>query len=413
MFNNKSKYDAAVRANLNWFLNSGVLPDDGRWGVAERILLTAGNSSAEQAIESFPAWSEFDGGYVLEQRRADCCFEVAYYFLLSDETNHRKTAENILNYLYNLSGMLSRNKDISFREEGSWNWSNIRWTPMVWFDDNAWCIMLALKIAEMRPDLDKKYHMKFFALEGAETLWRAFVRQWGNGETDECGELKWSGNLELPHWGALALAALAKASVYTGSEIRQKYLDVCLEYLEYIKKTEFNSSEKSYALIFAAATAEAFEGERKKFIKTGNEIRSKLLAEFDAEYVTFPSKHYEAPNGDHLIDLIYTVNWALVGLHDFEHVSYCPAGRDAIDKIIERLIQIQDDSPCKELNGCWRGMFDARNNDWGGGDLYEGGANSIYSGWTNAPIGWILVKEAGEIGIIANCELAVGIDEDF
>ena len=31
-------------------------------------------------------------------------------------------------------------------------------------------------------------------------------------------------------------------------------------------------------------------------------------------------------------------------------------------------------------------MYDLRAGEWGGGDLFEGGQNSIYTGWTNAPI---------------------------
>ena len=35
-------------------------------------------------------------------------------------------------------------------------------------------------------------------------------------------------------------------------------------------------------------------------------------------------------------------------------------------------------------------MFDLTTRQWGGGNHYEGGADSIYTGWTNAPIGWSL-----------------------
>jgi hypothetical protein len=31
-------------------------------------------------------------------------------------------------------------------------------------------------------------------------------------------------------------------------------------------------------------------------------------------------------------------------------------------------------------------MYDTRAGAWGGGDRWEGGQGSIYSGWTNAPI---------------------------
>jgi hypothetical protein len=38
-------------------------------------------------------------------------------------------------------------------------------------------------------------------------------------------------------------------------------------------------------------------------------------------------------------------------------------------------------------------MYDMVNGCWGGGDCHEGGANSIYTGWTNAPICSALLME--------------------
>jgi hypothetical protein len=39
-------------------------------------------------------------------------------------------------------------------------------------------------------------------------------------------------------------------------------------------------------------------------------------------------------------------------------------------------------------------LYDTGPNAWGGGDRYEGGAGSIYSGWTNAPIALSFLFEA-------------------
>jgi hypothetical protein len=38
-------------------------------------------------------------------------------------------------------------------------------------------------------------------------------------------------------------------------------------------------------------------------------------------------------------------------------------------------------------------MYDLKARAWGGGDCYEGGANSIYTGWTNAPIAFTIAYE--------------------
>jgi hypothetical protein len=37
--------------------------------------------------------------------------------------------------------------------------------------------------------------------------------------------------------------------------------------------------------------------------------------------------------------------------------------------------------------------YDSRIGSWGGGDLFEGGGGSIYTGWTNAPIALNLLFE--------------------
>ena len=45
-------------------------------------------------------------------------------------------------------------------------------------------------------------------------------------------------------------------------------------------------------------------------------------------------------------------------------------------------------------------MFDMNTGTWGGGDRYEGGAGSIYSGWTNAPIAIAFANEALGISLV-------------
>ena len=45
----------AVKRNLNWFRQSGVMdPADGRWGVGERVVVTEGNTEADKIIAAMP-----------------------------------------------------------------------------------------------------------------------------------------------------------------------------------------------------------------------------------------------------------------------------------------------------------------------------------------------------------------------
>jgi hypothetical protein len=100
----------------------------------------------------------------------------------------------------------------------------------------------------------------------------------------------------------------------------------------------------------------------------------------------------EAPliqeNGDPICDLLYTSNFAFVGLHEAAAATGDPFFSQAEDKLAELLCRIQIRSTTHpELDGAWCRAFDfkrwdywASNSDWGWGPW------SIESGWTQA---WI------------------------
>ena len=65
------KLKNALELHKKWLLESGIMPDNGKLGIAERVLITENNSAAEKAMSSFPAWTYFGNGCFLEQRRAE------------------------------------------------------------------------------------------------------------------------------------------------------------------------------------------------------------------------------------------------------------------------------------------------------------------------------------------------------
>ena len=404
----------ALRRNGEWFLQSGVMnPPSGDWGVAERILLTNGNRASAQALQSFPAWNNFPGGCVLEQRRPDCNFEAAYYFLLLESVlqapEFGQCAERILHYLYRLSGMLSRDENLTEYPPGAWTWSNIRWTPAVWFDDNSWCILLALLIAARRPDLEKEYQMTEYALRGAGAMAEAFERKYFSNQEDSSRQY-WRGDLKLPHWGALCMAALAAAAA-VHPEYREKHMALELHYFSDVMNNlpAMNTSEQAYALFSLAMIAGTTRGkEREPFLAMAQETMALLLNAMDPESACLPSAHYEAPSGEHLVDLIYTQNWAALALQNMRSFAQSSLLDDRLEKMTSLLIRIQDQDAEKELHGCWRGMFDLEAGAWGGGDCYEGGANSIYTGWTNAPLGWFLAFQLSGSSLAGELEKWIG-----
>ena len=390
----KRELCGAVRRNLDWFRKSGIMdPADGTWGVAERLAISEGNCAMEKIIRNFPAWRELDGCCVIEPRRPDCNFETALLFLLAGavlkDAEATKTGENLLFYLYRRSGM-------AFAENGVWNWSNISKTPSRWFDDNGWCGVLQLRIAALRPDLDEKYRMTEPALRLARLLAEGVHRSLGSALEIKHGNWSdpegfWLGDARQPHWGAVALLAGTAALL---REPDPALATLQLEYYEYLERRidALNASELCYALLGAAYASKTAEADYYTGLTVT--LAAALLARLDPETGNLPAEHCEAPAGGHLVDLIYTANWALLGLQAAAETTGNNNVLRAYQRLLRLILSIQDKSENPAFRGCWRGMYDLRAGNWGGGDCFEGGQNSIYSGWTNAPIALALLFAA-------------------
>jgi hypothetical protein len=382
--------------NLEWFENSGVmLPANGLWGVAERVAITKDNAALERMMNAFPAWTLHDEHCIIEQRRADCNFQSAYMYLLSyrlfGDRKYYEIAVNLLDFLYFKSGLLWRREDRYV--PGSWNWSHIKRESVVWFDDESWCIFLALEIAAKFPELEKRYEMRRFAMMLAPHLAGAMKSAMAPGaEILQDKEKHWRsdtfiGAADQPHWGSLACMALARAY---REDPRAEFMEVLEDYHAYLTAhaDKFDVSEVCYAIMGACS---AFAATDRDEFRTAAELFGQKLLSRMGENGNIPSEHDEAPCGPHLVDTIYTINWALLGLLGLK--SFAPRYAEAFDKALKLVCSIQDDSPEKHLKGCWRGMYDMEKGCWGGGDLFEGGANSIYTGWTNAPISIVIALE--------------------
>lgn len=97
-------------------------------------------------------------------------------------------------------------------------------------------------------------------------------------------------------------------------------------------------------------------------------------------------------NGDPATDLLYTVNWALVGLHEAAFVTCDKRIKDAEDKLCEFLCRIQISSvKHPELDGAWSRSFDFDKWElYGSGADNDWGAWCIETGWTNSWISSVL-----------------------
>jgi len=95
-----------------------------------------------------------------------------------------------------------------------------------------------------------------------------------------------------------------------------------------------------------------------------------------------------ARNGDPVSALLYTTNFAFLGLHEAARVMKDPKVDLAVDRLAEFLCRIQVKSPGHpELDGGWMRAFDyKRFEHWGSNADHGWGAWSIETGWTQ---GWI------------------------
>lgn len=97
-------------------------------------------------------------------------------------------------------------------------------------------------------------------------------------------------------------------------------------------------------------------------------------------------------DGDPCCDLLYTANFAFLGLHEAAMATEDPALANAAGKLAQFLCRVQvrsDEHPY--LDGCWMRGFDYRLWEYYGSSADHGwGAWSVESGWSNAWIAMVL-----------------------
>lgn len=104
-------------------------------------------------------------------------------------------------------------------------------------------------------------------------------------------------------------------------------------------------------------------------------------------------------NGDPATDLLYTTNWAFIGLHEASLLMDDPSVNAACDKLAEFLCRIQVKSKAHpKLDGAWMRSFDYKKWEyWGSSADIGWGAWCVETGWVNAWISATLaLRHAGK-----------------
>ncbi len=96
--------------------------------------------------------------------------------------------------------------------------------------------------------------------------------------------------------------------------------------------------------------------------------------------------------GDPVADLLYTVNFALLGLHEAFYATGETRLGEAADRIVSFLCRVQVEAPLHPyLHGAWMRGFDYARWEFGGSSADAGwGAWSVETGWTNTWIATVL-----------------------
>lgn len=390
-----------IERNVTWFRESGIMrPNDGFWGVAERLLLTEGNASVAKVLDTFPFRTCVAPGIIaLEHRRPDCNFQTALMFEIAADVlgdpSCAEVANAILAFLFDRSSLYECTAQIPQR--GLWQFFQPNRGAQYWLDDNSWVVTMLLMLARRnRPDLRRH------AVNTAQAL-NTFFRQFMD-DLDRFGRSYRSiggpiyGLSLNPHWSGLATMALALAAQH---DKETDYLHGITRYYQahalagppsydaHARRAAAQSglpwslSEYAYLTLASSVVAQAT---RLPEAEHAARVAADILVERQCTDGHFPAEHYEAPASPHLADLIYTQNFATLGLLHAATLFHDDTYRAAARRSLAFLAMIQDTTDSPHLHGCWRGMYDTRKGDWGGGDEYEGGQSSIYSGWTNAPI---------------------------
>ncbi len=384
------RVEEAVRQNLMWFRKSGVMvPSDGTWGVAERLICVQDAAVRDTILKEFGCFTDGGAVGVVESRRADCNFQVVLYHLLAGDflgcAEARAIGEELLRFLYTRSGLLSRNADVA--PLGTWNWSHAIWRTALWFDDNSWAEIVQCILLRCYPGLAQRWGIAeqatLLARALADGFRRTLERPCRREDPDKMDpDGVWNGRIQLPHWGGLVILALTAFDAWRGT---REFASDAERYFTSPTTAVANNSERCYALLAASVAARFYGGQRLQAFR--DRMMSEILERADRTTGNLAAEHYEAPSGTGLVDLIYTMNWLPGALQNAQ-------SDDGLQRrVFDLLLDIQDRSSSPQLAGCWRGMFNLETRAWGGGDRVEGGAGSIYTGWTNAPVGiWMLLK---------------------
>ena len=395
---------SAFDANAEWFNNHIFFEQADKMGVFEGYISgiqPSGRQSPRPAT------------------RGDCTGEAAmipaFDWALNKNYPAKKTTAQIMDCLF-YSGKLADTDPASPTYGGLYFYENL---PAFYNDDNCRAAMSCILASELTGNMDYSKNILRCLLSILRTTGPQGFRQgrldnpklFGDGKTWQ--DYQNEDYVEYrPHYQAYMWAGFLQAYVLTG---HQEFLDktkcaIRMTMRVFPKLVWTNGITQEYArLILPLAFLVQIEdtSEHRFWLRTVATTLLKNMTECGAirEMMGDPEcGKYPAPrtneeygtteaaliqqNGDPACDLVYTVNYAFIGLHEASIATGDNFYIDAENKLADFLCRIQVKSKTQNyLDGCWMRGFDYELWEYYGSSADSGwGAWCVESGWTNT---WI------------------------
>ena len=428
----------SIKRGADWFHNSKMLvhesmedtlkkmKDSGNWMLDWDPSIPAGDGKNGVFECIFSRINEKGSQPIGIVRRGDCNAETAMALACAGKVLYRqenyKIAENILDfYLIESDAMKKEYGDPNHSAYGliPWGISNYAWYRASYGDDNARFLLSALTSAAITgADRWDEIFMKSFT-----AMLRTTGKSGFRGSRIDLPDFEkngwkhyYDGDVKnySPHFEAYVWACLVWAYHKTGDpvffertekaikETMNKYplgwrwtngiaqekarMILPLAWLVRVKNTPENK-EMLYTVVNDLINLQDECGAIRE--ELGNLKSGKYPPPQSNEAYGTAEASLIAKNGDKVSDLLYTTNFAFLGLHEAYYATNDPKIKTACDKLAEFLCRIQVESESHpEIDGGWMRAFDyGRYEHWGSNADHGWGAWAIESGWTQ---GWIV-----------------------
>lgn len=427
----------SIKSGIEWYKNAKILIDESYADSIQTLVdngieriewnknIPSGNGSFG-SIECVVSEINENGGQPLGLIvRGDCVSETAMAYALSSmvfkNKEYKKISQNLMDF-YLINSIATKNQygDPNHAAYGliPWGISNGLWYKASYGDDNARFFLASIVTSA----ITKTDRWDDKLMRSMLSLLRSTGKNGFRGSRIDLKQFEENGwefyqNREIlnlsPHFEAYLWACYIWAYNQTGDELflekAEKGIKIMMDnYPDKIVWTNGLAQERARMLLPLAWLVQIRNTpeNRKMLIRIVDDvlnlqdesgaIREELGSIAMGKYP--PPKSNEAygtneasliaKNGDPVSDLLYTTNFAFLGLHEASYALKDPKVDKAVDKLAEFLCRIQVKSEKHpELHGGWMRAFDYdKFEHWGSNADSGWGAWVIESGWTQ---GWI------------------------